>query len=287
MDTLSALTRHELLQSLTQRLQRHDLPIDGGHVTWRTMGSGLPLVLLHGGHGSWTHWARNLDALSQHFKVCVVDLPGYGDSSTPISLTLASLLEATRQTLDTLVGVQAPIALAGFSFGGLVAARLAEQRGAVSALALLGAAGHGGPRRPRGDQRSWREAKASNDTETLRQVMLHNLQLHLLATPADEQALAIHMTACLRTRFHSKSISRAGGLVDSLRVLTCPVLLLWGEHDVTATPHDLAPLLAAQCLHARTQVLANAGHWVQYEAAEQVNDLLATWFGAPGSGPSR
>ena len=42
--------------------------------------------------------------------------------------------------------------------------------------------------------------------------MRHNLQLHMLASPADEQGLAIHTQACLRTRFHSKRISRAGGL---------------------------------------------------------------------------
>ena len=241
MDDFRASTDNAVPHDLTRRVQRHDLPFDGGHVIWRCLGEGPPLVLLHGGHGSWAHWVRNVDALSRRFKVCVPDLPGYGDSSAPASPTLAALLEATRETLDTLVGAATPIALTGFSFGGLVAARLAVQRGSVSALALLGPAGHGGPRRPRGDLRSWREAQASNDPAGLRRIMRHNLQLHMLASPADDQALAIHTQACLRTRFHSKSISRAGGLADSLRVLTCPVLLAWGEHDVTATPGAAGP----------------------------------------------
>jgi pimeloyl-ACP methyl ester carboxylesterase len=274
------------VHELTQGMQRHDLPFQGGHVTWRCLGKGPPLVLLHGGHGSWAHWVRNIEPLSRGFKVCVADLPGYGDSSAPASPTLDSLLEATRQTLDALLGAATPIALAGFSFGGLVAARLAAQRTAVSALALLGPAGHGGARRPRGELRSWREAQASNDPAALRQIMRHNLELHMLASPADAQALAIHTQACLHTRFHSKQISRAGGLVDSLRVLSCPVLLVWGEHDVTATPHALAPQLAAACRQARTEVLASAGHWVQYEAADSVNAMLADWFvqqvGVPG-----
>lgn len=266
------------LHDLTQRMRRHDLPFGGGHVTWRCLGEGPPLVLLHGGHGCWAHWIRNIDALSQLFRVCVPDLPGYGDSSSPESPTLAALLDVTQQTLDTLIGSETPIALAGFSFGGLVAARLAAQRGAVSALALLGPAGHGGPRRPRGDLQSWREAQASNDANLLRRVMLHNLNLHMLASAADDQALDIHTQACLRTRFHSKRISRAGGLADSLRLLSCPVLLVWGEHDVTATPQKLAPLLAASCRQAQTEVMANAGHWVQYEAADSVNALLAGWL---------
>ena len=285
MEGLPTLTANARLHDLNQLTQRHDLPFGGGHVTWRCLGEGPPLVLLHGGHGSWAHWVQNLEALSRRFRVCVADLPGYGDSSAPTSPTLASLLDATRQTLDALVGAETSIAIAGFSFGGLVATRLAAQRGAVSALALLGPVGHGGPRRPRGDLRSWREAQATNDAAALRQIMRHNLQLHMLASPADDQALAIHSQACLRTRFHSKSISRAGGLADSLRALTCPVLLVWGEHDVTATPRQLAPQLAATCRHAQTQVLADAGHWVQYEAAAEINALLGTWFVQPGSAP--
>ena len=267
-----------VLHELTERMQRLDLPFSGGHVTWRCLGEGPPLVLLHGGHGCWAHWIRNIDALSRRFKICVPDLPGYGDSSGPGSPTLAALLVATRETLDSLVGASTPIALAGFSFGGLVAARLAAQRGAVSAMALLGPAGHGGPRRPRGDLRSWREAQVSSDSEALRQIMRHNLELHMLASPADDQGLAIHTQACLRTRFHSKSVSRSGGLMDSLQVLTCPVLLVWGEHDVTATPRELAPRLAALCRRARTEVLANAAHWVQYEVAASVNAMLDEWF---------
>ncbi len=223
------------------------------------------------------HWARNVDALAQRFRVCVVDLPGYGDSSAPAAPTLASLLDATQQTLDALVGAQVPILIAGFSFGGLVAARLAVRRGGIQALALLGPAGHGGPRRPRGELRSWRDAHQARDEAALSQIMRHNLQQHMLAAPADELALAIHIQACLRTRFRSKDISRAGGLADSLRALRCPVLLLWGEHDVTATPLELAPFLAAQCQQAQSKVLANAGHWVQYEAADQVNESLLGW----------
>jgi pimeloyl-ACP methyl ester carboxylesterase len=262
-------------------MKRQDLPFVGGHVAWRSLGNGPPLVLFHGGHGAWAHWVRNVDALSQHFTVCVPDLPGYGDSSVPAAPTMASLLDATQQTLDALLGAQTPIALAGFSFGGLVAAQLAARRGSVLKLALLGPGGHGGARRPQGELRSWREALANRDDTALRETMRHNLQLHMLSGPPDEDALAIHTQACLRTRFHSKTISRAGGLPETLRRLDCPVLLAWGEHDVTATPVDLAPVLAADCKQAQTHIVPGAGHWVQYEAADEVNALLQAWFTPP------
>jgi CubicO group peptidase (beta-lactamase class C family) len=38
----------------------------GPSVTWRRFGSGPHLVLLHGGHGSWLHWVRNIEFLARH-----------------------------------------------------------------------------------------------------------------------------------------------------------------------------------------------------------------------------
>lgn len=260
-------------------LARHDVPFAGGHVTWRSLGTGTPLVLLHGGHGAWAHWARNVVPLSHHFKVCVVDLPGYGDSSPPPAPTLASLLETTQHSLDAWLGAHTPVVLAGFSFGGLVAAHLAARRPAVQALALLGPAGHGSPRRPKGELRAWRDAFDRQDEAALRDTMRHNLQMHMLAGEPDDTALGIHTLACLRTRFVSKRISRAGGLTECLKQVEAPVLLLWGEHDVTATPPVLAPALAASCRQAHTVIVPGAGHWVQYEAADAVNAQLAAWLG--------
>ena len=43
-------------------------------------GEGMPLVLLHGGVGSRTHWFRNIDRLAKHFHVVAIDLPGFGAS---------------------------------------------------------------------------------------------------------------------------------------------------------------------------------------------------------------
>ena len=46
-----------------------------------------PLVLLHGGSGSWLHWVRNVEHFSQTRSVWVLDIPGFGDSSLPDGVT--------------------------------------------------------------------------------------------------------------------------------------------------------------------------------------------------------
>jgi hypothetical protein len=39
---------------------RHVVPSEGQRVCWRMFGRGRSLVLMHGGHGSWLHWIRNI-----------------------------------------------------------------------------------------------------------------------------------------------------------------------------------------------------------------------------------
>ena len=280
MPKVCRVNTQDPIDQLGARAQRVDVPWNDGAVVWRCWGEGPPLVLLHGGHGSWLHWLRNIDALAQSHSVWVPDMPGYGDSVAPAQPGLDALLEGLNASLDALLGPAAPMALAGFSFGGLVAAHLAGQRANISRLALLGAAGHGGARRPRGKLLPWKPAHVSGDTEALRTVMRHNLLVHMLSdeSQADDTAVRIHTRSCVQTRFHSRSISQSGGLLDALNRYAGPTLLLWGEHDVTATPTELLHRLSAASPKRQSEVVAGAGHWLPYEAAGIVNARLLGFF---------
>ena len=81
--TITTNQRHDaaFLIELDREVERHDVPVTGGHVTWRRFGNagGTPLVLLHGGHGRWGHWARNIRPLTARYTLWVPDLPGYGE----------------------------------------------------------------------------------------------------------------------------------------------------------------------------------------------------------------
>lgn len=277
------LTVHREIARLETMAQRFDVAYLGRHVRWRRWGDGPALVLVHGGHGNWMHWVRNIEALMRQRAVWVPDLPGFGDSDELAGVPHAPmrqrhLLDALGATLDTLVGREMPIDVAGFSFGGLVAAELAAQRGHVRRLALLGSAGHGGTRRQRTELLNWR----SDDLAQMRDGLRHNLAAFMLHEPAaiDDLALSVHEASCLRTRFRSKAISRAGGLQAALQQYGGPALLIWGEHDVTAVPHDIAPQLADDEAGREWCVVPGAGHWVQYERADDVNRLLGSWFAA-------
>ena len=278
---------HPLIAHWQAQARRHVATVDGCRVCWRAFGGGPALVLLHGGHGSWLHWVRNIEALAGRFTVWVPDLPGYGDSDMPASGDLQALLDATSASMDVIVGTNTPIDLAGFSFGGLVAAHLATRHHQVRRLVLLGPAGHGGERRPRGKLLNWQDAARAGDAAALDAVMRHNLAVHMLHDEAaiDPLAVALHTAACMAARFRSKHISRAGGLADALAQHQGEQLIVWGEHDVTAEPALLAARLCKGHTRRRACVVPAAGHWVQYEQARAVDDLLlgARPQAAPGS----
>ncbi|MBU6272714.1 MAG: alpha/beta fold hydrolase [Betaproteobacteria bacterium] len=277
-DTPEPIRRLEALARI------RDLPLGAGQLRWRGFGEGPPLVLLHGGHGNWLHWARNIDALALRHAVWVADMPGYGDSAEPVEpAAMGSLVEGMAQSIEALLGADQPFDLAGFSFGGLVAAHLAAGRLAVRRLILLGPAGHAGARRPKGEMLAWRRALADPDPQALTAVMRHNLAMQMLHQPEaiDPLALAVHTRACLATRFRSREISRGGGLPQLLAQCRAPLRLLWGEHDVTCDPVRLSESLGAQASDRQARVLPGVGHWVQYEAAEAVNRQLRAWLDEP------
>lgn len=53
IERLDAIAEHRSIAFMQGRAMR-----------WRIFENGEPLVLIHGGHGSWLHWIRNIEALS-------------------------------------------------------------------------------------------------------------------------------------------------------------------------------------------------------------------------------
>src|SRR5579884_1566697 len=103
-------------------------------------GQGEPLLVLHHSTGN-PGWLPFYQELAGNFRVCVPDLPGYGQSERPewardardMAILVIKLLD-----ILSLAGVT----LVGLGFGGFIAAELAAMnRGRLGSLVLVGAAG--------------------------------------------------------------------------------------------------------------------------------------------------
>ena len=127
-----------LVAGVAAEAKRIETPCGDGSLVWRVWGSGPPLVLLHGGYGSWMHWIRNVPVLSRQFTVIAPDLPGLGDSATPPEpWTAEGLAAIVVSGLDIVLPKGVQPHMAGFSFGGRVALEMARSLGEKDIALLL------------------------------------------------------------------------------------------------------------------------------------------------------
>jgi pimeloyl-ACP methyl ester carboxylesterase len=239
--------------------RRHATPCGDGELVWHTWGQehGEPLVLLHGGSGSWTHWIRNVEALAAAGRrVVVPDLPGFGDSARPPGGQDADFVApALAAGLRELLGDE-PVDVVGFSFGGLTGALMAAAHPErVRRLVLVGAPGLG-LRGKRLTLRSWR-----HEADQAERLAAHRSNLATLMLYRDEA-------------------------IDDLAVSlqACPVDAIYGEKDALyrETLAAVQPLLEKAPRFGELVLLPEVGHWVQYEDPAAFHRALLALLGRLG-----
>jgi 2-hydroxy-6-oxonona-2,4-dienedioate hydrolase len=268
-----------LVAGVAAEAQRVETPCGDGSLVWRVWGSGPPLVLLHGGYGSWSHWVRNVTPLSRRFTVIACDMPGLGESATPPEPWTADGLAAIVVAgLDIVLPKGVAPHLAGFSFGGVIGGVVAAQLGdRLKAFTVVGSNGMGLERQPTPLEKVAPGASEEEEFATHR----YNLNQLMIHDPAniDELALYLQKTNHARARMRSRRFSRSGALIEALPKIKARLDGIWGERDATAYPHveERKRLLQGVEPGARFTIVPGAGHWVQFEAADAFNRIIADY----------
>lgn len=270
------------VQHLLARATRLETPCGDGQMVWHRWspaapGKHLPVVLLHGGSGSWTHWLRNIDALVDSGReVLAADLPGFGDSALPSRGRDADALpEPVEAGLRVLLGDGACDML-GFSFGGMVAGLLAAQFPArVARLVLVAAPGLGLAARNTITLTAWRHLSDPAEREAAHR---GNLAALMLYRPEAISALALrlHTDNTLRDRMKGRRLAYTDILARALVEVHCPVHAVYGREDALYRQRQeaLAPALQAAPDFRGMHWVEGAGHWVQFEQPAAFDALL-------------
>ncbi len=99
---------------------------EGVRLNVKRAGSGHPVLMFHGGMGSWTHWVRNIDVLAEHFEVRAIDAPSYGASEqVDYGLTPQEYLQVAIASVERIVKDDESFSVVGFSFGGAIGSAVA------------------------------------------------------------------------------------------------------------------------------------------------------------------
>lgn len=141
LDRELAAAQGAVLDRLAPGTRTHRVRWAGGETRVLELGSGPPLLLVHGVMDSAGLWAPILGALAARHRVLAVDLPGHG-LADPFDWAGADLEDVARAFVrDVLDAFEIDsAALVGCSFGGFVCTAFAlDAPGRVAALVLVGA----------------------------------------------------------------------------------------------------------------------------------------------------
>ncbi|HZB95846.1 MAG TPA: alpha/beta fold hydrolase, partial [Herpetosiphonaceae bacterium] len=100
-----------------------EIQVRGLRVRYQVVGSGEPVILVHGLSGSSRWWMRNIPALAPRYQLYLVDLPGFGAMRRHRRHFVLS--EAASWLLAWMDAVNLRQAhVVGHSMGGFICARL-------------------------------------------------------------------------------------------------------------------------------------------------------------------
>lgn len=269
------------IANLNSSAIRHETPCGDGHMVWREWGKGQSLVLLHGGSGSWRHWLRNIEALSEHYRVITADMPGFHSSAAPHEpVSFDSLGKIMGQGLDLILEANEAYHIAGFSLGSFIAPHVVSHSpNPCNGLVLV----HGHligkmDFLPHDILKRWRDVK---DPVERRAILRHNLGALMLAHPqnADDATIDLYREDVEQSRLRVLPFINTLD-TNILKTLNVPLCSISGRLDPTAKPDVAAQIekLRAEHPDAECHIVENAGHWVMYEEWKTFNKLILKWL---------
>jgi valacyclovir hydrolase len=242
-------------------------------IYYEEQGSGTAVLVLPGFAGSIEEFAALREAIvAAGYRVIAADLPGSGRSEPQPRTYTATYYEDDARSFAALLQhlETGPAHLIGFSDGGDISLLMAALMSGVARSVV-----------------TWGAVGVLNDPSgQLREAMynvvdhpippLQGFRDYLVSTYGETNARAMTQSVVGAL----SDIIKAGGELSRSKAdnITCPVLLISGEHDFFAPP-ALASELAARIRAAEVLVAEGAEHNVYMDRPEWLMQTILDWLG--------
>ena len=253
----------------------------GVAMSYRDLGEGEPLVLLHAFPLNGRMFESQMRAFSGSHRVVAPDYPGFGRSPrTPAQPDVRYYAEGVRGLLDRLHLER--VILGGVSMGGYVAfecMRLFPER--VRALVLANT-------RAEPDSEEMRETRKEMALRVAEEGVgvLVELQMERLLTPdtlQNDEELVENVRAMIFDNSPDGAVAALGAMRERpdstplLGKIGVPTFVVGGEEDGISSP-EVMSAMAAKIPGARHVTIPRTGHLSNLEAPEQFNAALADFL---------
>ena len=252
---------------------------------YHDVGSGFPVLLIHGsgpGVSAWANWRLTIPALAAGRRVIAPDMVGFGYSERPIGVryNLDTWVAQAIGLLDALKIVQAD--LVGNSFGGGLALALAIRHPKrVRRLVLMGAAGVSFPLTVGLDSVWGYQPSIANMRKlldifafdrTLMSDELAELRYRASIQPGFQEAFESMFPAP-----RQNGIEALASREEDIRALPHETLVIHGRED-KVLPLSNSLTLADWIERAQLHVFGRCGHWTQIEHAARFTQLVGNFL---------
>jgi len=253
-------------------------------------GAGEPVLLLHGWPDTHLLWRNQVPALTAAgYRTIAPDLRGFGATDKPADVSEFGLLQVVGDVLGLLdrIGVERAHVV-GHDWGGVIGCVLAAMApGRVSSLTCL-SVGHPAAFRGAGweqRQKSWymllfqfpgvaEQWLAQDDFANLRSWVQHpaieEVVTRLKAPGALTASLGLY-----RAVMPPESLLAGPAALPPIRV---PTMGVWSTDDIAVTEAAMTGTQRYVVGGWRYERIEGAGHWMQLDAPDRVNDLLTDFL---------
>ena len=257
-----------------------DIIVDGMNLHYNEMGNGKTVIMLHGGGPGTTGWNNfygNIGEFSKHFRVLLLDLPGWGGSAgkEPIVVNQnrpAFNARAVKSFMKAL-GIE-KASLIGNSMGGATATSCAIQfPDIVDKLVLTGAAG--ASPLPQSSSSLLSETFANPTKSNLRRWALKAMVYdpkYVTDELIESRSKAMspqHQQGFLR----SKGLN-LGDLSKDYPKIRADTFVVWGREDASLPLLENGMKMLTGITNAEMHVFSHCGHWVMIERVDEFNRLV-------------
>lgn len=263
----------------------NSLQAAGITTNYHDIGSGAPVLLIHGsgpGVSAWANWRLTLPALSQKFRVIAPDMAGFGFSERLANYSY-NMENWVAQAVGVLDALDIPKAsVVGNSFGGALALALAIRHPErVNKLVLMGSVGV--PFKiTEGLDRVWGYEPSLAMMKSLLDIFAYNRAL------VTDELAELRYQASIRPGFQEsfsamfpaprqRWVDAMSSPLADIRALPHHTLIIHGRDDKVIplqNAYDLLELIERSELH----VFGQCGHWTQIEHATSFNQLVAEFL---------
>lgn len=287
-------------QLVPQQLETQTWTWQGHQIAYTVMGSGQPLLLIHGFGACIGHWRQNIPVLAQQgYRVFAVDLLGFGASAKP---ALDYSLEVWQEQIKDFwtSHIKQETVFVGNSIGGLLSLMLITNYPEIAKGAVLINCAGGLNHRPdelnlplRVIMGAFTKLVSSpatgnfifNQIRQKRRIKNTLYQVYCdRAAVTDELVEMLYQPSCDEgaQRVFASVLSAPPGPkpTELIPKLQHPLLVLWGENDPW-TPIQGATIyqnLAQNGDNTEFYPIADAGHCPHDEKPAIVNNLILNWL---------